>query len=273
MSWKNLRYRGVWCVVLLLWTLSLQAQDDTLYQRKLFVDGRDTMRYRILLPADYKPSKRYPILFFLHGSGERGSDNQAQLVHGSRLFLADSNRYRYPAIVVFPQCSEDSYWSNVAISKDSLGQYTGLQFPLKAPPTKAMSVLMKLVKQLIRQYPVKSDQVYVGGLSMGGMGTFEIVQRMPQLFAAAMPICGGQNPSRVQRKAPRLAWWIFHGAVDPVVPEELSSSMAAALKSAGHDVRYTVYPNVGHDSWTPAFAEPDLLPWLFSKRRTKQHSK
>ena len=266
-------YWWISCIILLCWGISLQAQDDTLYQRQLFVAGKDTMPYRILLPVDYRPKMRYPLVIFLHGSGERGSDNQAQLVHGSRLFLADSNRSRYPAIVVFPQCSANSYWSNVVISQDSLGRYTGLHFPLHKPPTSAMSTLMRLVKQLIRQYPVNTNQVYVGGLSMGGMGTFELVQRMPRVFAAAMPICGGQNPASISSKGKGLAWWIFHGAVDDVVPEELSRGMVDALKQAGHDVRYTVYPKVGHDSWTPAFAEPDLLAWLFSKVRTKQVSK
>lgn len=232
--------------------------------------GKDTMPYRVLLPLNYKRKERYPLILFLHGSGERGSDNAAQLVHGSNLFLADSNRSRFPAIVVFPQCPADSYWSNVIINKDSLGNYVGLDFPAHAPPTRAMTMLMKLVRHVFRHYAVNTNTVYVGGLSMGGMGTFELVQRKPRTFAAAFPICGGQNPVLVSRKHKRVNWWVFHGAADPIVAERYSSAMVQALQQAGQQVRYTVYPGVGHDSWTPTFAEPDLLPWLFSNQRTKQ---
>ena len=253
--------------------MCMQGQDTSLFRRELLIVGKDTMPYRILLPVDYSPKKRYPIVFFLHGSGERGRDNAAQLVHGSRLFLADSNRTKFPAIVVFPQCPPESYWSNVSIRKDSLGNYIGLDFPEYAPPTRAMTMLMELVRNMLRHYAVNENNVYVGGLSMGGMGTFELVQRMPHVFAAAFPICGGQDPNNIQRKGNRLFWWIFHGAVDPIVPEQLSMRMARALNEAGHNIRYTVYPNVGHDSWTNAFAEPKLLSWLFSKQRTKKRLK
>jgi predicted peptidase len=129
-----------------------------------------------------------------------------------------------------------------------------------------MNLLQSLVPSVLAAYPVKRDQVYIGGLSMGAMGTYELVRRMPSVFAAAIAICGGAHPAT----APRLkqtAWWIFHGTSDVVVPAQFSSDMAAALQGAGAGVKLTLYPDVNHNSWDPAFAEKDLLPWLFSQRK------
>src|SRR5690606_1633567 len=140
---------------------------------------------------------------------ERGSDNETQLMHGSALFLTEENRRKHPAIVVFPQCSASSYWSNVKIGSSGGARY--FEFTDGGTPTVSMQLLMELVKQLVAEYDVRERQIYVMGLSMGGMGTFELVNRMPQTFAAAIPICGGADTAT----APNLkgtGWWVFHGA-------------------------------------------------------------
>lgn len=241
-----------------------QAQDISLYEKKLYISGNDTMPYRLLLPVDFDASKKYPLVFFLHGAGERGSDNEKQLVHGAKLFLKEEVRTKYPAIVVFPQCAENSFWSNVGFKMDN-GQRNFL-FQEAGEPTPAMRLAQELLSSLMKTYPVARRQVYVGGLSMGGMGTFEIVRRNPQLFAAAIPICGGGNTATAL-SLKKTKWWVFHGGKDDVVPPQLSEEMVQALKKVKASVKFTLYPNANHNSWDAAFAEPDLLSWLFAQKK------
>jgi predicted peptidase len=220
----------------------------------------------LLLPKNYDATKKYPLVLLLHGSGERGNNNEAQLVHGWKLFLQDSVRDKYPAIVVFPQCPRNSYWSSVQFVFDSSTKKRAFNFPAESKPTIAMKMVISLLDELEDSYKLDKDRLYVGGLSMGGMGTFEVVKRRPKYFAAAFPICGGANPETA-KKINRPKWWVFHGAKDDVVPPESSVVMVDALKKAGADVKFTLYPNANHNSWDDAFAEKDLLPWLFSQHK------
>lgn len=245
--------------------LIAMAQDLSLYQKKLYISGTDTMPYRLLLPDNYDATKKYPVIFFLHGSGERGNNNEAQLTHGAKLFLKEEVRKNFPAIIVFPQCAANSYWSNVEIKTDDRGKRT-FEFQEEGEPTLAMKLVQELVGVIIKTYPVVKSQVYIGGLSMGGMGTFEIVRRNPKLFAAAFPICGGANPATAP-KLKKVDWWIFHGAKDDVVPPYCSEKMVDALKYLKVSVKFTLYPNANHNSWDSAFAEPELLPWLFAQKK------
>lgn len=241
-----------------------QAQDKSLFQKKWLIQGKDTLPYRILLPEDFDAAISYPFILFLHGAGERGNDNEAQLTHGANLFLQDSIRKNFPAIIVFPQCPANSYWSNVKFeNKDGKRIFS---FQKKGDPTIAMKMVMDLIGVLKKDYKLDNDRYYVGGLSMGGMGTFELVRRNPKMFAAALPICGGGN-TETARKLKRPSWWIFHGLKDDVVPPELSQSMAAALKQKGADVQLTLYPEANHNSWDAAFSEKNLMPWLFSHHK------
>jgi predicted peptidase len=250
-------------LLILFYTL-VNAQDLNLYQKKLYISGNDTMRYRLLLPYNYDASKKYPLILFLHGAGERGNDNEKQLVHGAKLFLKEDIRKDYPAIIVFPQCPANSFWSNVDFKMDN-GERT-FSFQEAGEPTIAMKLAQELLMNIMQTFPVIKKKVYVGGLSMGGMGTFEIVRRNPKLFAAAIPICGGANIAT----APALKktkWWVFHGAKDDVVSPKLSEDMVNALKEVKASVKFTLYPNANHNSWDSAFAEPDLLSWLFTQKR------
>lgn len=244
----------------------LMAQNNTDYLKKQFInDDLDTLSYRILLPEKYDSSKEYPFILILHGSGERGNDNELQLTHGASLFLKASVRKSYPAFVVFPQCFADDYWSNVNVEVDNNNERV-FRFAANGSPTKPMKMLQQLTISLLEKYSIDMNRVYVGGLSMGGMGTFEIVSRNPDLFAAAFPICGGAHPDTAE-KLINTNWWVFHGEKDNVVPHQLSIVMANAIKSAGGNVKFTLYPEANHDSWTAAFAEPELLPWLFSHKK------
>jgi len=246
--------------------LMTKAQDNSIYEKHSYVQAGDTLPYRLLLPVDYDPAKKYPLILFLHGSGERGRDNELQLVHGAKLFLSDSVRKNYPAIVVFPQCPLNSYWSNVQSSIDTVSKKRIMQFPVNGEPTIAMKMLVSLLEKLERDYKLNKQQIFVGGLSMGGMGTFELVGRKPKFFAAAFPICGGANPA-IAKKIKEPTWWIFHGLKDDVVDPEFSKQMAVALEKVGADVKLTLYPEANHNSWDPAFAEKNLLSWLFSQTK------
>ena len=244
-----------------------KAQSAATYDRGSFITKGDTLPYRILFPQDFDPLKKYPLIIVLHGAGERGNDNQAQLLWGSKLFLKDTIRERYPAIVVFPQCSANGWWANNKFEVDSLTHKTKFIFLHDAPPSKAMVSLLGLVDQLLDKPYVNKHQVYIGGLSMGGMGTFEIIGRKPNVFAAAFAICGGDNTLNAKKYAKKVPLWVFHGAKDSVVPFTHSEAMVFAIKEAGGDPKYTLYPNDDHNSWNDAFAEPMFMAWLFSHKK------
>ncbi len=252
-------------VSLLFCMLPTFAQDTSLYEKHWFKKNDDSIPYRVLLPENYDASKKYPLIYFLHGAGERGNDNEKQLIHGARLFLKAEVRKNFPAIVVFPQCPEESFWSNVNITRDSSDKRVFI-FQESGDATKAMILAQALLKDLMQKYPIEKKQVYVGGLSMGGMGTFEIVRRNPKIFAAAFPICGGAAPGAAD-KMKKINWWVFHGAKDDVVPQSCSDVIVEALKKVNAPVKYTVYPDANHNSWDAAFAEPELLNWLFSNKK------
>lgn len=248
--------------------LQFQALSQTdLYEKQYFVNGEDTLPVRILTPKNFSFNKKYPLIVVLHGAGERGNDNEKQLLWGGSLFLDSANRADFPAIVVFPQCPENMWWAPLqrgGDSKDSLGNF---RVQSSQPITKPLQMVINFIDTLIAAGRVDSKRVYVGGLSMGGMGTFDLITRRPNLAAAAFPICGAGDPNMIARTRKTLPLWIFHGAEDNVVLPSQSRLMVSLLKNQIPSVKYTEYPGVGHDSWKNAFAEADLLPWLFAQRK------
>jgi len=249
-------------VVVLFLLGNLYAQNNDDYLKRQFVKGNDTLNYRILYPEKFSKTKAYPLVLFLHGSGERGKDNTKQLIHGSSLFLDSINRKKYPAIVIFPQCAREDYWANV-IADRSTKPFL-LKFPEEGEPTKSLSLVLSLLDVFINEPIVEKKQVYVGGLSMGGMGTFEILSRKPGLFAAAFAICGGGNLALTEKYATNTALWVFHGANDNVVNPQLSIDMVSSIINFSGKPNFTLYGHANHNSWDAAFAEPELLSWLFS---------
>jgi predicted peptidase len=220
--------------------------------------------YQIMYPEGYDATKRYPLVVFLHGAGERGDDNEKQFIHGKQ-FLIDNFRTNYPAIVIAPQCPVDDYWANV--QRNQIGNKSQFTFGISDKPTRTMETLVDLINWWISSGLVKTDQIYVGGLSMGGMGTFELLWRMPGTFAAAFPICGGTSIDKMPLYANNTAVWIYHGEVDDVVSPDFSRKAHQKLKELGCDVKYTEYKGVNHGSWVNVFAEKDLVPWLFSHQK------
>lgn len=257
------------CIIIsLLIVNTSSAQDTSLFKKMVYVKAGDTLNYRILYPTKYDVNKKYPVVVVLHGSGERGSDNEKQLKWGAHLFEDSVNRAKFPAFVIFPQCPENDSWAKTdrdTTSKDSTGSF---RFNSEGPARKSLALVENLLDSFAKTPQVNKQKIYVGGLSMGGMGTFEILWRKSGFFAAAFPICGGGDPSKVSLYARNFPIWVFHGASDPVVPVSNSRRMVNALKAAGAKVKYSEYPGVGHDSWNNAFAEPTLLSWLFAQKRS-----
>lgn len=254
-------------IILLLSAQFVEAQVKSEFSKEYYVKDDDTLQYRMLLPKDFSENKQYPIVLFLHGAGERGNDNAKQLIHGSKLFADNNNRENFPAIVIFPQCPNADYWSNAKVNRKT--HPITLKYPMKAPPTKSLNLVMELMEDYLKRPYVDRNKIYVGGLSMGGMGTFEILYRKPQMFAAAFAICGGGNPKTVNKYANTTDLWVFHGANDDVVNPQLSVAMVSAFLKAGGKPNFTLYAKDNHNSWDSAFAEPELLPWLFSKSKHK----
>lgn len=208
--------------------------------RPLATTVRTTLDYWLYLPTGYDdaPPRRWPLLFFLHGSGERGSDLQRVKVNGPPKFI--ESRPDLPLILVSPQVPENGAWDP--------------------------HLLHALLRQLQTEWRVDPARVYATGLSMGGRGTWAWAIEYPDDLAAIAPVCGEGDEDRVGRIRD-LPVWAFHGEADPVVPIELQRRTIAALREAGGRPRFTTYPGVGHDAWTPAYAEPGLFDWLLAQRR------
>jgi len=248
--------------------LNKKAVDHALdiYEKKEFVfaEGK-VLPYRILYPENYDKNKKYPLLLLLHGAGERGKDNEKQLTWGSKLFITADNRKNFPAIVVFPQCPEESFWAVTKIDRTTTP--FKIEFDYTAEPNWPLAAANALVKKLSNEEGVDKSRVYISGLSMGGMGTFESVYRNPDLYAAALPICGGGDVNHFDKRVAKVPFWVFHGAADAVVNPQLSRDMVEKLKSLKAEVKYSEYPGVNHDSWKNAFAEPEYLSWMLLHKK------
>jgi len=230
----------------------------------------DTLLYRQLNPQQVEEGKKYPLVLFLHGAGERGKDNRSQLTHGGLMFTNPVNREKYPAFVLFPQCPPDLYWPTPT-RPDGFQQEN--PFPADAEISKPLALTKELLEKVIETYPVDRNRIYIVGLSMGGMGTFDLVCRFPDFFAAAIPICGGIHTDRLNNFSSETAFRIFHGDADSVVPVRFSREAYLKLKAKGVDVEYIEFPGVNHNSWDPAFNRNDFMQWLFRQVNDKKYKK
>jgi predicted peptidase len=221
-------------------------------------DKGDTLLYRLLYP-DADTLRKYPLVIFLHGSGERGNDNEAQLKWGVQNFADDHAMIMHPAIVIAPQCPANIGWSSFTRGK-------GTQLILNPTPSKPMELLVELIRQSIKNLPVDTNRIYITGLSMGGFGTYDAIERYPNLFAAAVPVCGGGDVSKAASIA-HIPIWIFLGSEDPAVNPLYSLEMLDALTKAGAHPGFTQYPEVGHFSWLGVYSDPLMMEWLFRQHK------
>jgi predicted peptidase len=211
-------------------------------------DGTEVL-YRFAAPEKPKEGETYPLVLFLHGAGERGADNKAQLKHGVKDILKGAADLGEPVYLIAPQCPPGRWWAD-----------GGEKDPLPA-------AVLALVEETAKSHPVNRKRIYITGLSMGGFGTFAMLARSPGTWAAAIPICGAGDPKSAE-KFKRVPIRIFHGDADTTVAPDGSKNMAEALKKAGADVELTIYPGVGHNSWTQTYRDPEVIKWLFSQKKS-----
>jgi predicted peptidase len=225
------------------------AVDTSAFEKKTF----NSMPYRLFVPVDYDKTKKYPLVLWLHGVSARGTDNERQIIEGNTLgatiWTKPENQAKNPAFVVAPQCSPDGWWA---------------QGP-ELKPSKDLEKVVALLKDLQKQYSIDPDRLYVVGQSMGGYGAWSIVTDYPEMFAAAVPLCGGGNLSKAKDLV-NVPIWAFHGDEDDAVEVERSREMIEAIKEAGGNPKYTEYAGVGHSVWHQAFADPELLNWVFAQK-------
>lgn len=221
-------------------------------------DNGGELSYRLLLPPDSTNRNVWPLVIFLHGSGERGDDNEKQLTHGVTIFQKKENLEKFPAFVIAPQCPKEKRWVNIPWDEPEI--------TIPEKPSEPARMVLELIDQVMKKYPVDEHRVYITGLSMGGFGTWDLMARRPGLFAAAVPVCGGGDPATAD-KIKDIPVWTFHGADDQVVPPELTRRMVRALREAGGLPFYTELKKTGHNAWDPTYNNPRLLPWLFAQSR------
>jgi predicted peptidase len=229
------------CVLALLnIALNTQAQFQEESVAKLVI--RHEIQYLVWLPSGYNTVnyKKWPLMLFLHGKGERGTVLETVKKNGPPHFV--EQQPDFPFILISPLCPEEQYWS--------------------------IDELDALLTSLISKYRIDEDRVYLTGLSMGGFGTWAFATEHPERLAAIAPICGGGDTHRIKELI-NVPVWAFHGAKDDVVPVERSIEMVNALNCVGGNARLTIYPDANHNSWDAAYSDPELFKWLLSKTRKK----
>lgn len=244
-----------------LFSLSSLSFGDELYEARVFENATgEKLNYRLMLPNGYdaKGTAKYPLVLFLHGAGERGADNKKTLIHATGDFAKAENREKYPAFVLVPQCPDGKRWVEVDWTLDS-----HTQLPEDSATIK---LVLELIASLQKEYRIDQQRQYVTGLSMGGYGAWDLITRHPEMWAAAVPVCGGGDEA-VAAKSVKVPVWAFHGDQDTVVKPHRSRKMIEALKKAGGEPRYTEYPGVGHNSWAPAYSDPKMIEWMFAQKK------
>ncbi len=231
-------------ILMLLISFTLNDQLSAQKQRamKTSVVRKTSLSYLSWFPADYKSQKekRFPLLIFLHGSGERGTDIQKVKTWGPPSFV--EQRPDFPFIVVSFQCPEGQWWN--------------------------VDDLDGTLRKLLKKYRIDPDRVYLTGLSMGGFGTWDWASTYPKRFAAIAPVCGGGD-DMFAGELKYVPVWAFHGQDDPVVPVNRTTQMVEAVNKKGGNAKMTIYPGVGHDSWKKAYADEELYKWLLEHSRKK----
>ncbi len=218
--------------------------------------------YRQLDPANAESDKKYPLILLLHGAGGRGEDNTKQLKDAGVIHLLEKIDLpkNYPCYVIAPQVPQSKRWVEV---------HWGLPaHTMPVEPGDQMRMTLELVDDFIKKNPIDTNRIYVTGLSMGGFGTWDAIQRRPDFFAAAVPVCGGGDTAEAP-KLTKLPIWIFHGDKDQVVKTQRSRDMFKAIKDAGGNPTYTEVPNTSHASWTAAYSNKEMWAWMFDQTKPK----
>jgi predicted peptidase len=256
----RLLFLGAWIVAILAVSraggAAPAADAKSGFDKRQFQHEGATLHYHLAAPA-VESGKKAPLVLCLHGAGERG-DGDGRPV---RMFqgLADRLQASQPCFVLIPQVPGNQLWATFG-----WGAKTESMADKPSPP---MALTMALIDRLLKDHPVDPNRLYVTGYSMGGYGTWEAIQRWPDRFAAAVPICGGGDPA-LAAKIKSVPLWAFHGDKDNIISVDKTRRAIEALKQAGGTPKYTEYPGVKHGSWGPAYSDPELIPWLFAQKRS-----
>lgn len=237
---------------LLIWGLftcsSIVAPAATVddFVPRIYTNAQGTLPYRLFVPTNYNPSLNYPVVLFLHGAGERGSDNRLQLTGqtGQMIFVSATNQSKYPSFMVAPQCPTSGFW----------------------PDSIRRQQVHGLMNLLLSQYGIDTNRLYVTGLSMGGYGAWDQITEFTNMYAAAIPMSGGGYTALASRIV-NMPIWNFHAANDSVVGVSESRLMISSVRKAGGNPIYTEYAGGDHVIWTPAYNTPVLMDWVYAQRR------
>ncbi len=226
-------------LIIMIYSSSAKAQSErqTVNNFEKEIKLTLTANYLLYLPKDYNESdNEFPLVLFLHGSGERGTDIEKVKIHGLPKLISEGKDF--PFIVVSPQCPDDVFWN--------------------------VDILTALLDEIESTYRVDKNKIYVTGLSMGGHATWELALRQPNRFAAIAPVCGWADTSKANTIS-HTPIWVFHGAKDNVVPVKAAEDMVKALKNHGSNVKLTIYPEANHDSWTETYNNDELYKWFLEQ--------
>lgn len=255
------------CCVVRAWSASVPVAERPQVKAAMaqteacsFSSAGGTLLYRLHKPKTIVPGRKYPLVVFFHGAGERGADNVAQLVHGVNDILAYARKTGEELYLIAGQVPNGQLWVDTP--------WAQLRHSMPEKPSRAMGLALELVEKTMRDCPIDVSRVYVTGISMGGYGTWDAVQRRPDLWAAAIPVCGGGDMAYAE-KIRNVPIWCFHGDVDGAVPTSRSRDMVAALWKVKGKIRYREYPNVNHNCWDMTYRDDAVLNWLFAQKKVE----
>lgn len=252
--------RQLLALMVLVVTLNSNALDKEKFKAKIFENEEGKLNYRLFKSKEMKEGEKYPLVLTFHGSSSCGDDNISQLKErrGPLEIMDYTERKSVKAFILSPQCPSGQAWVNTP--------WYGKSHTMPKDPAFAMKMTLALLDKLIKDLPIDKSRIYVTGLSLGGFGTWDVIQRKPTLFAAAMPVCGGGDTAEAAALK-KMPIWIFHGDNDTVVYTKRSRDMFKALKNVGAKVQYTEYKNTGHDSFTETYKNDRVLDWFFSQKK------
>ncbi len=259
MRWWVLTIASLFCACPFTGLQDVAAQgtsaDTAQFTARVYTNTRgETMPYRLFVPAKYDKTRRYPLVLWLHGAAGRGTDNLKQITGGNALgagvWTRSENQENSPAFVLAPQAPDTALWANRGGSE----------------VTQSLRLALEILEALRKEFNVDAQRIYAAGQSMGGGGVWDLLQRRPDLFAAAVPLCGPTDVNTAAKIA-NIPVWVFHGEADKTVTVAASRRMVEALRAAGGQPKYTEYPGVGHPVWEKAFLEPELVLWVFAQKR------
>lgn len=227
----------------------------TSYIAKRFESSVGELPYQVHFPEELN-DKPVPLILFLHGSDERGDDNNKQLIHGAADIVKYTSKHQ-PCIVLAPQCPENESWVDV--------KWDSNDHQMAEKPSRPLQMVIELMDQILEEFWINEERVYVTGLSMGGFATWEMLQRFPSTFAAGIPICGGADLSFTD-VLKDIPVWAFHGDADEVVNDDRLRAIIEATEDIESEIRYTLYEGVGHDCWTQTYKDETVYQWLFEQK-------